>query len=93
MHSSVEMVNSVFNYRFSLLASRNQQCKAVTAVATPRAHPVVIIIIIIIILIIIIIISVNKNQIYSIYPIFIYVQLAFGGHCLHFQVYTINSVI
>ena len=37
--------------------------------------------------------SVNKNQIYSTYPIFIYVQLAFGGHCLHFQVYTINSVI
>ena len=37
--------------------------------------------------------SVNENQIYSTYPIFIYVQLAFGGHCLHFQVYTINSVI
>ena len=37
--------------------------------------------------------SVNKNQIYSTYPIFIYVQLAFRGHCLHFQVYTINSVI
>ena len=37
--------------------------------------------------------SVNKNQIYSTYPIFIYVQLAFGGHCLHFQLYTINSVI
>ena len=36
---------------------------------------------------------VNKNQINSTYPIFIYVQLAFGGHCLHFQVYTINSVI
>ena len=39
------------------------------------------------------IISVNKNQIYSTYPMFIYVELAFGGHCLHFQVYTINSVI
>ena len=37
--------------------------------------------------------SVNKNQIYSTYPMFIYVELAFGGHCLHFQVYTINSVI
>ena len=36
---------------------------------------------------------VNKNQINSTYPIFIYVQLAFRGHCLHFQVYTINSVI
>ena len=53
MHSSVEMVNSVFNYRFSLLASRNQQYKAVTAVATPHGHghPVIIIIIIIIIII------------------------------------------
>ena len=57
------------------------------------------IIIIIIIIIIIttkprhIISSVNKNQIYSTYPMFIYVELAFGGHCLHFQVYTINSVI
>ena len=37
--------------------------------------------------------SVNKNQIYSTYPMLIYVELAFGGHCLHFQVYTINSVI
>ena len=36
---------------------------------------------------------VNKNQINSTYSIFIYVQLAFRGHCLHFQVYTINSVI
>ena len=36
---------------------------------------------------------VNKNQIYSTYPMFIFVKLAFGGHCLHFQVYTINSVI
>ena len=44
------MVNSVFNYRFSLLASRNQQYKAVTAVAIPRAHPVVIIIIILLLL-------------------------------------------
>ena len=41
----------------------------------------------------IIITSVNKNQIYSTYPIFIYIQLAFGGHCFHFQFYTINSVI
>ena len=24
---------------------------------------------------------------------FIFVKLAFGGHCLHFQVYTINSMI
>ena len=37
--------------------------------------------------------SVNKNQIYSTYPMFIFVKLAFGGHCLHFQVYTINSMI
>ena len=37
--------------------------------------------------------SVNKKQIYSTYPMSIYVELAFGGHCLHFQVYTINSVI
>ena len=36
---------------------------------------------------------VNKNQIYSTYPMFIFVKLAFGGHCLHFQVYTINSMI
>ena len=31
--------------------------------------------------------------IYSTYPMFIFVKLAFGGHCLHFQVYTINSMI
>ena len=37
--------------------------------------------------------SVNKNQIYSTYPMFIFVKLAFGGHCLHFQVYTINFMI
>ena len=48
---------------------------------------------IIIIVVIIIISLVNKKQIYSTYPMFIYVELAFGGHCLHFQVYTINSVI
>ena len=35
----------------------------------------------------------NDNQIYSAYPVFIFVKLAFGGHCLHFQVYTINSMI
>ena len=57
------------------------------------------VIIIIIIIIIIttkprhIISSVNKNQIYSTYPMFVFVKLAFRGHCLHFQVYTINSVI
>ena len=34
----------------------------------------------------------NKNQIYSTYPMFIFVKLAFGRHSLHFQVYTINSV-
>ena len=37
--------------------------------------------------------SVNKNQIYLTYPMFIFVKLTFGGHCLHFQVYTINSMI
>ena len=37
--------------------------------------------------------SVNKNQIYSTYPMFIFVKLAFGGHCLRFQPYTINSMI
>ena len=37
--------------------------------------------------------SVNKNKIYSTYPMFIFVKLAFGRHCLHFQVYTINSMI
>ena len=42
--------------RFSSLASRNQQCKAVTAVATPQAHPFIITIIIIIIIINVIII-------------------------------------
>ena len=47
----------------------------------------------IIVIILIIIILVNKNQIYSTYPMFIYVELAFGGHCLHFPVYTINSAI
>ena len=53
------MVNSVFNSVFSLLASRNQQYEAVTAVAhTTCAHPVIIIIIIVIIIIIIIIIVV-----------------------------------
>ena len=36
---------------------------------------------------------VNKNQIYSTYQMFIFVKLAFGGHCLHFQFYTINSMI
>ena len=36
---------------------------------------------------------VNKNQIYLTYPIFIFVKLAFGGHCIHFQIYTINSMI
>ena len=51
------MVNSVFNSVFSLLACRNQQYEAVTAVAhTTCAHPVIIIIIIIIIIVIIIII-------------------------------------
>ena len=59
---------------------------------------IVIIIIIIIIIIITmktryIISSVNKNQIYSRYPMIIFVKVAFGGHCLHFQVYTINSLI
>ena len=53
------MVNSVFNSVFSLLACRNQQYEAVTAVAhTTCAHPVIIIIIIIVIIIIIIIIIV-----------------------------------
>ena len=52
-----------------------------------------IIIIITIIIIIIIISAVNKNQIYSTYPMFIFVKVAFGGHCLHFQDYTINSMI
>ena len=47
----------------------------------------------IIIIIIIIISAVNKNQIYSTYPMFIFVKVAFGGHCLHFQDYTINSMI
>ena len=37
--------------------------------------------------------SVNKNQIYSRYPMIIFVKVAFRGHCLHFQVYTINSLI
>ena len=37
--------------------------------------------------------SVNKNQIYSTYPMFIFVKLAFGGHSLHFQLYAINSMI
>ena len=36
---------------------------------------------------------VNKNKIYSTYQMFIFVKLAFGGHCLHFQFYTINSMI
>ena len=36
---------------------------------------------------------VNKNQIYSTYQMFIFVKLALGGHCLHFQFYTINSMI
>ena len=60
---------------------------------------IAIVIIIIIIIIIItmktryIISSVNKNQIYSRYPMIIFVKVAFGGHCLHFQVYTINSMI
>ena len=44
--------------RFSSLASRNQQCKAVTAVATPQAHPFIITIIIIIIINVIIIITI-----------------------------------
>ena len=44
-------------------------------------------------IIIIILSAVNKNQIYSTYPMFIFVKPAFGGHCLHFQVYTINSMI
>ena len=51
------MVNSVFNSVFSLLASRNQQYEAVTAVThTPCAHPVIIIIIIIIVAVVVIII-------------------------------------
>ena len=33
--------------------------------------------------------SVNKNQIYSTYPMFIFVKLAFPGQCLHLQVYTL----
>ena len=37
--------------------------------------------------------SVNKNQIYSTYPMFIFVKLAFGRHCLNVQVYAINSMI
>ena len=49
--------------------------------------------IIIIVIIIIIISSVNKNQIYLTYPIFVFLNLAFGGYCLHFQVYAINSMI
>ena len=36
---------------------------------------------------------VNKNQIYSTYQMFLFVKLAFGGHCLDFQFYTINSMI
>ena len=51
------MVNSVFNSVFSLLASRNQQYEAVTAVThTPCAHPVIIIIIIIIVAVVVVII-------------------------------------
>ena len=51
------MVNSVFNSVFSLLASRNQQYEAVTAVThTPCAHPVIIIIIIIIIVAVVVVI-------------------------------------
>ena len=51
------MVNSVFNSAFSLLASRNQQHEAVTAVAhTTCVHPVIIIIIIIIIVAVVVII-------------------------------------
>ena len=40
---------------------------------------IIIIIIIVIFIIIIIISSVNKNQIFSTYPMFIFVKLAFGG--------------
>ena len=41
--------------------------------------------------------TVNENQIYSIYPMFIFFILfffkqAFGEHCLHFQVCTIHSM-
>ena len=51
------MVNSVFNSVFSLLASRNQQYEAVTAVThTPCAHPVIIIIIIIVAVVVVVII-------------------------------------
>ena len=46
-----------------------------------------------IIIIIIIISAVNRNQIYLTDPMFIFVKLAFRGHCIHFQVYTINSMI
>ena len=53
---------------------------------------IITIIIVIIVIIIIMISSVNKNQIYSTYPMFMFVKLDFGGHCLHFQVYTINSM-
>ena len=67
----------------------------------PRKNKSIIIIVIIIIVVIIIIAiiivtiisAVNKNQIYSTYPMFIFVKLAFGGQCLHFQVHTINSMI
>ena len=45
------------------------------------------------IIIIIIIGAVTNNQIYLTYPMFIFAKLAFGGHCFHFQVYTINSMI
>ena len=34
--------------------------------------------------------TVNKNQIYSTYPMFVFsFKQAFGGQCLHFQVFTI----
>ena len=53
---------------------------------------IIIIVIIIVIIIIIIITTVNKNQVYSTYPMFIFFKEAFGGHCFHFQVYNINCI-
>ena len=68
------MVNSVFNSVFSLLASRNQQYKAATAVAhhvhTSRDYYFFIIVVVIIVIIIIIIITlfyfgkIIQNKIY-----------------------------